>query len=62
MPNQTSWLKIRNPRYSQWVGREKLFEKERKSDPEVGWSVSLWRVCTVACKESEGFLDHESAI
>jgi hypothetical protein len=26
-----SWLKIRNRSYSQWAGREKLFERERKS-------------------------------
>jgi len=26
---QSSWFKIRNPRYSQWAGREELFERER---------------------------------
>jgi hypothetical protein len=31
LPEQptSSWLKIRNRAYSQWVGREELFEKER---------------------------------
>lgn len=26
---ETTWLKIRNRRYSQWIGREELFERER---------------------------------
>ena len=30
-----SWLKIRNPRYSQWAGREELFEHERRADPDL---------------------------
>ncbi len=35
---ETSWLKIRNRDYSQWVGREELFEKERSSSPDLhGW-------------------------
>jgi hypothetical protein len=25
----STWFKIRNPHYSQWAGREKLFERER---------------------------------
>jgi hypothetical protein len=39
LPNgETSWLKIRNRDYSQWVGREELFEKERDSNPDLlGW-------------------------
>jgi hypothetical protein len=33
-----SWLKIRNRNYSQWVGREELFERERERDPDfAGW-------------------------
>jgi hypothetical protein len=39
------WLKIRNPAYSQWVGREKLFEREREADPDL----CLWDVCVMAC-------------
>jgi ATP-dependent DNA ligase len=27
--SQPGWLKIRNTDYSQWVGREELFERER---------------------------------
>jgi bifunctional non-homologous end joining protein LigD len=30
---ESDWLKIRNRNYSQWIGREELFERERKSDP-----------------------------
>ncbi len=29
LPEHASWLKIRNQNYSQWVGREELFERER---------------------------------
>ena len=31
------WLKIRNRAYSQWSGREKLFERERHREPVAGW-------------------------
>ena len=41
------WYKIRNRNYSQWVGREELFERERDSDPE--WQ--SWNLCTSACDE-----------
>lgn len=27
LPNQASWLKIRNPNYTQWEGREELFNR-----------------------------------
>jgi len=39
-----SWLKIRNRKYSQWVGREELFERERHKEP-----VSGWHACAIAC-------------
>lgn len=33
-----TWFKIRNRNYSQWAGREELFERERKAVPhEIGW-------------------------
>jgi ATP dependent DNA ligase domain len=32
-----TWFKIRNPHYSQWAGREKLFERERSRKPVAGW-------------------------
>jgi bifunctional non-homologous end joining protein LigD len=40
----TSWLKIRNRNYSQWVGREELFERERHQEPVAGW-----HSCALAC-------------
>jgi bifunctional non-homologous end joining protein LigD len=30
-----NWLKIRNRDYSQWVGREELFERKRERNPEL---------------------------
>ena len=30
---QSTWFKIRNPNYSQMIGREELFERERGSEP-----------------------------
>jgi bifunctional non-homologous end joining protein LigD len=38
------WLKIRNRKYSQWVGREELFERERHKEPVAGW-----HSCASAC-------------
>jgi bifunctional non-homologous end joining protein LigD len=35
LPDQVSWLKIRNTSYSQWEGREELFDRERESDPDL---------------------------
>jgi ATP-dependent DNA ligase len=37
------WLKIRNHSYSQWVGREELFERERKEEP------TFQHTCALAC-------------
>lgn len=36
-----AWVKIRNRRYSQMVGRDELFEKryEAAGAPEIGWHV-----------------------
>jgi hypothetical protein len=39
------WYKIRNRNYSQWVGRELLFEREREGDPD--WQP--WNLCALAC-------------
>lgn len=44
-----TWLKIRNRNYSQWAGREELFERERESDPEFG----AWNSCAEACNLAE---------
>lgn len=39
-----TWYKIRNKKYSQWVGREELFERERA--PEM----AAWGGCVEACE------------
>src|SRR3974377_2409890 len=31
---EPDWLKSRNRNYSQWAGREELFDRERKADPD----------------------------
>ena len=46
LPSQATWLKIRNQNYSQWAGREELFERERGSDPDF----QVWDGCVVACE------------
>jgi bifunctional non-homologous end joining protein LigD len=40
----STWYKIKNPRYSQMVGRHELFEQERHSEPVPGW-----HCCELAC-------------
>jgi bifunctional non-homologous end joining protein LigD len=42
---QAQWVKIRNTAYSQWEGRQKLFEREREVDPDI----YLWDACVAAC-------------
>ncbi len=44
----TSWIKIRNRNYSQWVGREELFERERGGDPDFRG----WNECVRACESA----------
>ena len=47
LPDHAQWFKIRNRRYSQWEGREELFERERTVTPDTtGWSS-----CVAACAE-----------
>ena len=41
----SSWVKIRNRGYSQWVGREELFDRERGGDPDF----REWDGCARAC-------------
>jgi hypothetical protein len=43
---KAQWVKIRNTSYSQWAGRQKLFERERESDPDS----NLWDMCVMACE------------
>lgn len=42
---RTTWFKIKNRGYSQSVGREKLFERERHREPVPGW-----HSCELACE------------
>jgi bifunctional non-homologous end joining protein LigD len=45
----TNWLKIRNQNYSQWIGREELFERERGSDPDF----QVWDGCALVCESAD---------
>jgi bifunctional non-homologous end joining protein LigD len=45
LADHAKWLKIRNHEYSQWIGREGLFERERGSDPDF----QVWDGCALAC-------------
>jgi bifunctional non-homologous end joining protein LigD len=44
LPEQTMWVKIRNRSYSQWVGREELFERERSTHSQA----RDWDLCAMA--------------
>ena len=46
LPALAMWQKIRNQNYSQWAGREELFDRERESSPEF----QHWGDCTLACQ------------
>jgi hypothetical protein len=52
----STWFKIRNPNYSQWAGREKLFERERNREPVAGW-----HSCTLLCEETDSLNQHKTA-
>jgi ATP-dependent DNA ligase len=43
---RTTWFKIKNRGYSQSVGREKLFDRERHREPVAGW-----HSCDLVCAE-----------
>jgi bifunctional non-homologous end joining protein LigD len=45
---ETTWIKILNPNYSQREGREELFERDRHKEPVAGW-----HTCAIACAETE---------
>lgn len=44
LPGRTTWLKIRNQNYSQWVGREELFERERSALISQSGMNAFWHV------------------
>jgi bifunctional non-homologous end joining protein LigD len=48
LQEQAGWLKIRNREYTQWAGREELFDRERESIPEI----SYWDGCAEACENA----------
>jgi ATP dependent DNA ligase domain len=45
---ETTWVKILNPNYSQREGREELFERDRHKEPVAGW-----HTCAIACAETK---------
>ena len=47
---RTTWFKIKNRSYSQSVGREKLFDRERHREPVPGW-----HSCELACAEVDAW-------
>ena len=49
LDSEPRWLKIRNTEYSQWAGREELFERERANDP----GPTLWQDCALACAAAD---------
>jgi hypothetical protein len=46
LQSHAGWLKIRNRDYSQWAGREELFERERETHPDF----DVWDGCAMACE------------
>src|SRR5207248_7323497 len=46
LAEHATWLKIRNRNYSQWAGREELFEREHEADPDF----RVWHGCVLACE------------
>jgi hypothetical protein len=46
-----TWLKIRNPHYSQWAGRHELFERERHREPVPGWHCCELAACLASSSE-----------
>jgi len=48
LPDHAGWTKIRNRDYSQWAGREELFERERDTHPDL----DVWDGCAMACEQA----------
>jgi bifunctional non-homologous end joining protein LigD len=46
LEQEPTWFKIRNQNYTQWAGREELFERERGGDPDL----RIWDSCTLSCE------------
>ena len=45
--DKAKWYKIRNRKYSQWIGREKLFKREGAGDPD--WH--FWNACALVADQ-----------
>jgi hypothetical protein len=59
-----SWLKIRNREYSQWAGRDELFERERGGRPgfpSLGWLRSGVQQRRDVSAESQGTLPFQNS-
>jgi len=54
LDGSVTWYKIRNPNYSQWLGREQLFERERAGDGEF----AAWNSCAQVREWAETQLIH----
>ena len=49
LAEHATWLKIRNQGYSQSLGREELFERERGTDPDMaGWDECVVQACAAS--------------
>jgi len=46
--SETCWVKIKNPNYTQTLGRDDLFAPGKKKEPEPDWAG-----CVMACAEAE---------
>jgi ATP-dependent DNA ligase len=46
----STWYKIRNPQYSQMIGRHELFERERHSEPVQAGTVAIFSCGTGLCE------------
>jgi len=44
---ESTWVKVLNPNYTQREGREELFERDRHKEPTPGW-----HSCAIACVEA----------
>jgi len=58
---EAQWIKIRNTAYSQWVGRERLFERERESDRDLYLWDARVAACEMTCLNGYDFLLRSSS-
>jgi ATP-dependent DNA ligase len=46
--SETSWVKVKNPKYTQIMGRDEVFEREQSNDLEPDWDGCLEACIAVA--------------